>query len=115
MCGRILQKGVWVLLEDFFAQRLAGLRGNMKVSAREMSLAIGQNRNYINQIENKKTFPTMQIFFYICDYLKVTPKEFFDDGAKNPAQLNELIEDLRKLDDNALSSVTAVVKEILRK
>jgi transcriptional regulator with XRE-family HTH domain len=103
------------MYEEFFAQRLFNLRGNMNISAREMSLALGQNRNYINQIENGKTFPTMQMFFYICDYLKITPKEFFDDGASYPALFNEHVEDLRKLVHEALTVVTAVVKEILRK
>ena len=101
--------------EESFANRLAELRGYKNVSAREMSIAIGQNRNYINQIENRKAFPTMQTFFYICDYLGITPKEFFDDDVQYPVQLGELIEGLRKLDTNALTSISAVVKEILRK
>jgi len=103
------------MYEEFFAERLAKLRGMKDISAREMSLAIGQNRNYINQIENGKTFPTMQIFFYICDYLKITPKEFFDEESKQPAELIELIGELKQLDENAFASISAVVKEILRK
>lgn len=103
------------MYEDFFVERLATLRGMKNISAREMSLSIGQNRNYINQIENKKTFPTMQGFFYICEYLQVTPKEFFDDDIEYPFELNALLEDLKKLDANALASVSSVVKEILRK
>lgn len=103
------------MYEDFFVERLAKLRGMKNISAREMSLSIGQNRNYINQIENKKTFPTMQGFFYICEYLQVTPKEFFDDDIEYPFELNTLLEDLKKLDANALASVSSVVKEILRK
>ena len=56
------------MYEDFFAERLSYLRIQKKVSAREMSLALGQNESYINRIENKHTFPSMQIFFYICEY-----------------------------------------------
>ena len=39
------------------------------VSARDMSLSLGQANNYINNIENKKSLPAMQSFFYICEYL----------------------------------------------
>ena len=51
------------------------------VSAREASLALGQNKSYINRIENKQTFPSMQ-FFYIYEYLEASPKGFFNE--KNP-------------------------------
>ena len=39
-----------------------------------MSLSLGQANDYINNIENKKSLPAMQSFFYICEYLGVTPR-----------------------------------------
>ena len=63
------------MFEDFFIKRLASLREQKGVSAREMSLALGQNESYINRIENGKAFPSLQAFFYICEYLQVSPKE----------------------------------------
>ena len=51
------------MYEDDFPRRLAQLRGLKGVSARDMSLSIGQNPGYINTIENGKAFPTMQSFF----------------------------------------------------
>ncbi len=47
------------------------------VSARDMSLSLGQNAGYINNIENGHNFPSITVFFYICEYLGITPKEFF--------------------------------------
>ena len=38
--------------ENDFALRLATLRTKKNVSAREMSLSIGQSEGYINNIEN---------------------------------------------------------------
>ena len=70
--------------EDFVPERIAKLRIQKGVSARDMSLSLGQANNYINNIENKKSLPSMQAFFYICEYLGVTPLEFFDDGNENP-------------------------------
>lgn len=78
------------MYEEFFCLRLSKLREQKGVSAREMSLAIGQNPSYINRIENGKAFPSMQVFFYICEYLGVTPEEFFATGTDAPAQLREL-------------------------
>ena len=41
-----------IMYEDFFPARLAQLRMAKGVSARDMSLSIGQASNYINAIEN---------------------------------------------------------------
>ena len=78
------------MYEDFLPERLAQLRTQKGDSARDMSLSLGQANNYINNIENRKSMPSMQAFFYICEYLQLSPKDFFDIDAKNPEKLNEL-------------------------
>ena len=52
-------------LDDLFAKRLAQLRNQKGVSARDMSLSLGQGAGYINNIENKNNLPSMTVFFYI--------------------------------------------------
>ena len=42
---------VIIMDEQYYSLRLAMLRTKKKVSAREMSLALGQNDSYINRIE----------------------------------------------------------------
>ena len=86
-----------LMYEDFLPERLAQLRTQKGVSARDMSLSIGQANNYINNIENKKALPSMQSFFYICEYLGITPQEFFDQGTAYPEILHEFIAEAKKL------------------
>lgn len=83
------------MYEYFVPERLAKLRSQKGVSARDMSLSLGQANNYINNIENKKSLPAMQPFFYICEYLGVTPWEFFDKGNPYPEALQEFIEEAK--------------------
>lgn len=102
------------MYEDEFPLRLAQLRNKKGVSARDMSLSIGQNHAYINNIESGKALPSMAIFFYICEYLNITPAEFFDLDSKNPEKLQSLIEDLKKLDDKQLESIAEIVKGLTK-
>ena len=44
--------------EDDFCKRLIQLRLEKGVSARDMSLSIGQSEAYINRIENRKMLPS---------------------------------------------------------
>lgn len=93
------------MYEDFFIKRLITLRRQKNVSAREMSLAIGQNESYINRIENGKTYPSMQVFFYICEYLNISPKEFFDESNPAPEKRHEILQTLKKFDSNQLDAI----------
>jgi len=79
--------------EEFTQNRIAQLRMQKNVSARDMSLTLGQNNSYINQIENKKALPSLQGLFYICEYFGITPQQFFDDGNAYPVQLADLVEE----------------------
>ena len=102
------------MYEEFTQNRIAQLRLQKNISARDMSLSLGQNGSYINQIENKKSLPSLQGLFYICEFLGVTPQQFFDDGNAYPAQLAALIEDLKKLDAESLEHIAAIVKELVK-
>lgn len=101
--------------EKDFSLRLSKLRERKGVSARDMSLSIGQNPGYINNIETGKSMPSLAGIFYICDYLGITPAEFFDITSDNPARLKELISYLKLLDDEQLANVTAIVKSLAKK
>jgi len=98
--------------ETFIAERIAQLRGQKGVSARDMSLSIGQSENYINMIENRRAFPSMSVFFYICDYFGVTPQDFFEQGNAYPELLNDLIAVLKTLDADALGNLLGIAKKM---
>lgn len=100
------------MYEEFTQERIAQLRMEKKVSARDMSLSLGQNNSYINQIENGKSLPSLQGLFYICEYFGITPQEFFDRGNAYPAQLGQVVEDLKRLDQETLAHVAALVKRL---
>lgn len=103
------------MYEEFTQNRITQLRMQKGVSARDMSLSIGQNKSYINQIENKKALPSLPVLFYICEYFNITPQEFFDESNSYPDQLSELMQDLKMLDAGALAHISWLVKELISK
>lgn len=100
------------MYEDFIPVRLAKLRMQKGVSACDMSLSLGQANNYINNIENRKALPAMQSFFYICEYLGITPQEFFDEEIAYPALLQEIINEAKYLDPKPLEYLLGIMKEL---
>ncbi|MEG1560436.1 MAG: helix-turn-helix transcriptional regulator [Clostridia bacterium] len=102
------------MYEDFIANRVAQLRINKNVSARDMSLSIGQNQNYISHIESKKMLPSMQALFYICEYLGIKPKDFFDDELHPTLLQQEAINFIYELGDDDVEMMIGFFKRICR-
>ncbi len=100
--------------EGYIAKRITQLRLKKGVSARSMSLSIGQNPVYINNIESGKALPSVLGLLYICDYLQITPMEFFDEDNQNPEKLNEIISLLKKLNDEQLKLVIDVIQGLIK-
>lgn len=102
------------MYEEYFSKRLTQLRTAKQVSARDMSLSLGQSESYINKIENGKSMPSMQVFFYICEYFGITPKEFFDEGIKNPTLINSVVTDLENLDEKQIKNIHEIIKGLIK-
>lgn len=96
--------------EKFIKQRIAKLRTDKNISARELSLRLGQSTGYINTIENGNSLPSMSMFLYICEYFNISPKDFFDEDAEYPNLINEILKECKKLDKKSLEGILTVVK-----
>ena len=110
----IIQKVVETVEKEEFIKRLTQLRVQKGVSARDMSLSIGQSAGYINNIENGVNLPSMAAFFYICDYLGVSPRDFFDTQATAPSKASELLEVAKTLEPEQLDHLIALAKGLQR-
>ena len=97
---------------EYLKHRLALLRTAKEISARELSLRLGQSEGYINQIESGKSKPSIEMMFYICEELGVTMSEFFDDSKEYPALINTLISEAKTLDKKSLESVIEVIRNM---
>lgn len=100
------------MYKEEFSIRLARLRNQLNVSARDMSLSIGQNPGYINNIESGKALPSMSVFFYICEYLNITPAEFFESEVESPEKIRSVTEKLASLDDESLDCIALLVEKL---
>ena len=65
--------------ESFIGNRIAELVKVKKISTIKMSEDLAQSKDYIDNIIEHKQLPSMQSFLAICDYLGVTPAEFFTE------------------------------------
>lgn len=100
--------------DEFIRKRLDTLRLAKGVSERKMSLDIGRNTSYMYHISSGKSLPSMGEFLYICEYLGVTPHEFFDGDSSQTATQSEIIALVRRLDDSALSALVPLFQHLTK-
>lgn len=91
--------------DTFVRDRISELRLKKGVSEYKMSLDLGHSKSYIQSISSGKALPSLTEFLYICEYLGVTPREFFDTDSNEPqlvCRLTSLARTLTKDDLCAL-------------
>jgi len=69
--------------ERFIRDRITQLRMERNISEYHMSLELGHSKGYIQSISSGRSLPSMSEFLAICEYLKVTPAEFFTDPTES--------------------------------
>ena len=57
----------------------------------------------------------MQSFFYICEYLGVTPQEFFDADNTYPTLLQAVMDEAKYLDPEVTEYFLGIMKELNKK
>ena len=85
------------LLEDFLRDRVTELRMRKNVSEYEMSLSLGRCKGYVQGISSGRTLPSMSGFFSICDYLEISPGDFFKSGEPRSEEEIRMCDYLVKL------------------
>lgn len=99
----------------FIRERLSFLRTKKKISEYKMSLDLGHSKTYIQSISSGKALPSMSEFLYICEYLGVSPKQFFDDEIEEPILVQKLYKLSRNLPDDDLAVLISTAERFKRR
>ncbi len=101
--------------DNFIRERISYLRTCKNISEYKMSLDLGHSKSYIQSISSGKSLPSMSEFLYICEYLGVTPKEFFDTENEAPIKLQQLYKTAKNLPSEDIDALILVAERLSRK
>jgi len=97
---------------DFVRNRIKQLLSNQNVSEREISISIGKNMSYITHVVSGDHLPSIDTFFAICEYFKITPIEFFDAELKDPNAAKRINMELQRLLQTDYSELARVLESL---
>lgn len=99
--------------DQFIRERISALRIQKGVSEYKMSIDLGHSKSYIQSISTGRAMPSMTEFLYICEYLGVTPQQFFDENNDYPAQINELLKYAKNMKKENIEILLDVAKRFI--
>lgn len=80
-----------------------------------MSTDLGHSKSYMQSISSGRSMPSLGEFLYICEYLGVTPREFFDKDIKEPQLVQKLYELTRNMSQEDLDVLISTAERLNNK
>lgn len=103
---------MYFMEEKFIQNRLSQLREEKQVSERKMSLDLGHSTSYIRSITSGRSLPSMGEFLYICEYLDITPMEFFNEKKSTTLLQQKAINSIYAMSDKDLVLLTGFIERL---
>ena len=97
---------------QFIRDRISVLRTKKNVSEYRMSTDLGYLKSYMQSISSGRSMPSLGEFLYICEYLGVTPREFFDKDIKEPQLVQKLYELTRNMSQEDLDVLIGTAERL---
>ena len=98
--------------EQFIRDRISSLRQEKQISERKMSLDLGHSTSYIRSITSGRALPSMSEFLYFCEYLGVTPMEFFNEERKTTLTQQEAFEHIYSMSDEDIRLLIGFIERM---
>ncbi len=98
--------------EQFIRDRISSLREEKGISERKMSLDLGHSTSYIRSIISGRSMPSMGEFLYICEYLGISPQEFFNEKKSTSLVQQKAIDYIYHMSDEDISLLVQFIERI---
>lgn len=99
--------------KQFVRDRITELRMKKGLSEYQLSLDLGQNKNYIQGISSGKAMPSMDVLFAICEYFEVTPMGFFDSDSQYPQLIRKAMDCMKPLNDSDMLLLLNIINRFV--
>ena len=97
---------------QFICVRFSVILTQKYVSESRMSTDLGLSIIYMKIISSGRSMPSLGEFLYICEYLGVTPREFFDEDMKEPQLVQKLYELTRNMSEADLNVLISTAERL---
>jgi len=101
----------------YIRERITELRLKRNISEYQLSYDIGHSKNYVHNIVNGYSQPSIKELLYLIEALGVTPRDFFDEDSEysNPYLAKKIIDGIKGMSDENLEAVLLIIERLNEK
>lgn len=99
-------------LQEVFINNLKYFRKQKKMTQNDLTLALDKGYNYINGIEQGKSFPQIDVIEQIAEILEISPAALFDE---NSCTTNVIKSDQTKVVEEIVEKLHKLLKEDIKR
>jgi len=100
------------MTDEFIRNRITQLRMKKGVSEYKMSLDLGHSGSYVKSISSGRSLPPLKEFLYICEYLEISPRDFFDEDIDNPILIQKALDGMRNMKDKDMLTLLGLIDRL---
>lgn len=93
-------------------KRIKELREEMGFTTNNLAYRAGISQSYLREVEQNDKNPTIEFLYLICQPLGVSLKEFFKDEHSTDVPDQELIQKIRRLNDEQRTSLLKFIESM---
>ena len=97
---------------DDIINRIGFFRNNANLSARETSIKLGYNPQFIKTIENKSIELKVRTLLDFCDVVDITPQDFFYLGKEFNKEDKYFLEMFSQLSSENKNTIMELIKKL---
>ena len=77
--------------ETFIQERIRQLVADSGKSEKLVSRELGRSAGYIQSLTSGKSMPSLLMFFQVCAYFDIEPRDFFDPHISYPLPIQHIL------------------------
>ena len=98
--------------ETFIQERIRQLVADSGKSEKLVSRELGRSAGYIQSLTSGKSMPSLLMFFQVCAYFDIEPRDFFDPHISYPLPIQHILSYIYQMTEEDLAVLEPIAQRL---
>ena len=98
--------------ETFIQERIRQLVADSGKSEKLVSRELGRSAGYIQSLTSGKSMPSLLMFFQVCAYFDIEPRDFFDPHISYPLPIQHILSYIYQMTEEDLAVLEPIAQSL---
>ena len=108
----LISKENLIMDETFIQERIRQLVADSGKSEKLVSRELGRSAGYIQSLTSGKSVPSLLMFFQVCEYFDIAPRDFFDPHISYPQPIQRILSYIYQMTEEDLAVLEPIAQRL---